>query len=75
MGLFFSRMRRDPLFCLLAALFFLWIAAMFAVPPLLTYDAYTNDTGARLYRNFTRGFRRKFNKRRADHPFAKQSGA
>jgi len=48
MGLFFSRMRRDPLFCVLAALLLLWIAAMFAVPPFLPYDAYTNDMGARL---------------------------
>ena len=48
MGLFFSRMRCDPLFCVLAALLLLWIAAMFAVPPFLPYDAYTNDMGARL---------------------------
>ena len=48
MGLFFSRMRRDPLFCVLAALLLLWIAAMFDVPPFLPYDAYTNDMGARL---------------------------
>ena len=48
MGFFFSRMRRDPLFCVLAALLLLWIAAMFAVPPFLSYDAYTNDMGARL---------------------------
>ena len=48
MGLFFSRMRRDPLFCALAALLLLWIAAMFVVPPFLPCDAYTNDMGARL---------------------------
>ena len=48
MGLFVSRMRRDPLFCTLAVLLLLWVIMMFAVPPFLAYDAYANDMSARL---------------------------
>ena len=48
MGLFFSRMRRDPLFCALAAALLLWVLAMAVIPSFLAHDPYTTNTGARL---------------------------
>lgn len=48
MGLFFSRMRRDSLFCALAGALVLWVLAMAVIPSFLTYDPYTTDMGARL---------------------------
>ena len=48
MGLFFSRMRRDPVFCALAAALLLWILAMAVIPSFLANDPYTTNMGARL---------------------------
>lgn len=48
MGLFFSRTRRDPLFCVLAGALVLWGLAMAVMPSVVAHDAYTTNMGTRL---------------------------